>query len=183
MIGEKRQNVASIFGLIDDGPATNVARDKDAMIAAAVRQQHAPKSEKADAPLAELIDDGRTRSKASSRHRGERHSETFRLFQRAILDRKQVVFTYRGAPREVCPYILGHKRGAEQVLTFQFAGENERRLRVRGQWKCFQVSEIRIAEMRDGPWHGDSEHRNTQRCVDEVFIDVNTDVPNQPGRR
>jgi predicted nucleic acid-binding protein len=110
-------------------------------------------------------------------------SDTFRLFHQAILARKQVVFTYRGAPREVCPYILGHKHGTEQILTFQFAGENERGQKVRGQWKCFQVADVRDARMRDGPWHGAAEHRKTQRCVDDVFIDVNTAVPNQPGRR
>jgi len=109
------------------------------------------------------------------------HSETFRLLHRAILERKQVVFTYGGAQREVCPYILGHKNRAEQVLTFQFAGRNEKGLTVRGQ--CFKVAEIRGAAVRDGPWHGDAEHRSTQRCVDDVFTDVNTDVPNQPGRR
>jgi predicted DNA-binding transcriptional regulator YafY len=111
------------------------------------------------------------------------YSETFRLLHRAILERKQVLFTYRGAPREICPYILGHKGGAEQVLTFQFAGRNEKGLTVRGQWKCFKVAEIRDAALRDGLWHGDAEHRTTQRCVDDVYIDVNTAVPNQPGRR
>jgi len=55
-------------------------------------------------------------------------SETFRVFHRAILERKQVTFTYRGAPREVCPCILGRKDGAKQVLTFQFAGRNEKGL-------------------------------------------------------
>jgi predicted nucleic acid-binding protein len=111
------------------------------------------------------------------------HSEIFRLFHQAILKERQVTFTYRGAPREACPYILGHKNGVEQVLTFQFAGENERGLKVRGQWKCFKLAEVRNARMRDGPWHGDAEHRKTQRCVDDVYIDVNTAVPNQPGRR
>ena len=111
------------------------------------------------------------------------HSETFRLFHQAILERKQVAFTYRGAPREVCPYILGHKQGVEQVLTFQFAGENERGLKVPGQWKCFQIAEVRSARARVGAWHGDSQDRKTQRCVDDVYIDVNIAVPNQPGRR
>jgi uncharacterized protein len=111
------------------------------------------------------------------------HSEMFRVFHRAIMEEKQMVFTYRGAPREVCPYILGHKNGVEQVLTFQFAGENERGLKVRGQWKCFKLAEVRNARMRDGAWHGDAEHRKTQRCVDDVYIDVNMAVPNQPGRR
>jgi hypothetical protein len=46
------------------------------------------------------------------------HSTTFRLFHRAILGGKQVTFTYKGHRREVCPYILGHKDGAEKLLAF-----------------------------------------------------------------
>jgi hypothetical protein len=42
---------------------------------------------------------------------------------------------------------------------------------------------VRDPVAQDGPWHGEAEHRSTQTCVDAVFVDVNTDVPNQPGRR
>jgi predicted DNA-binding transcriptional regulator YafY len=108
------------------------------------------------------------------------HSETFRLFHRAILGEKQVAFTYEGLPREICPYILGHKNGVEKVLAFQFGGRTST---GRLGWKCFNLARARDARMRDGPWHGAAEHRKTQRCVDDVFVDVNTAVPNQPGRR
>jgi predicted nucleic acid-binding protein len=108
------------------------------------------------------------------------HSATFRLFHEAILGEKQVVFTYDGLPREVCPYVLGHKDGVEKVLTFQFGGRTGS---GRLGWKCFDVAKVRNARTQDGPWHGGAEHRKAQRCVDDVYIDVNTDVPNQPGRR
>lgn len=111
------------------------------------------------------------------------HSSTFKLLHRAILDRKQVAFTYKGHHREACPYILGHKDGREALLVFQFGGYGSDGLPVRGKWRCFKLSGIGDVTLRDGPWRGDAEHRATQSCVDEVFIDVNTAVPNQPGRR
>jgi predicted DNA-binding transcriptional regulator YafY len=111
------------------------------------------------------------------------HSPIFRLFHRAILERQQVTLSYKGQYREVCPYILGHKDGSETVLVFQFGGDSRRSGAVRGEWRCFYLSEVHDAQVRDGPWHGDAAHRTTQSCVDDVYIDVNTEVPNQPGRR
>jgi predicted DNA-binding transcriptional regulator YafY len=108
------------------------------------------------------------------------HSATFRLFHQAILGERQVVFTYKGLDREVCPYILGHKDGVEKVLAFQFGGRTST---GKLDWKCFDVAKVRDARMQDGPWHGAAEHRKAQRCVDDVYIDVNKAVPNQPGRR
>ncbi len=92
------------------------------------------------------------------------------------------MLTYHRQQREVCPFVLGHKDGCEKVLVYQFAGTSEGGGRI-PDWRCFYVSEIEDAQVRDGAWHGDAAHRATQSCVDDVFIDVNTDVPNQPGRR
>ena len=113
----------------------------------------------------------------------KRYSIIFTIFHRAILDRKQVTFTYGGRHREVCPYILGHTKGEEKLLGFQFGGESRRGLPPGGEWRCFGLAGISDVETRSGRWHGESEHRRTQHCVDIVYIDVNTAVPNQPGRR
>jgi hypothetical protein len=111
------------------------------------------------------------------------HSPTFRLFHRAILNRQQMTMVYDGKRREVCPYILGHNRsGEEAALVYQFAGESSRPGSL-PNWRCFYLAGVTEAATRDGPWHGDAAHRQRQQCVDEVYIDVNTDVPNQPGRR
>jgi hypothetical protein len=110
-------------------------------------------------------------------------SETFQLFHQAILERKQVILIYKGHRREVCPHILGHKDGVEKVLTFQFTGGSSHGAQGAGGWKCLEVAKVQDARLQEGRWHGDSSHRKTQRCVDDVYIDVNTDVPNQPGRR
>ena len=111
------------------------------------------------------------------------HSPAFRLFHSAILKRQQVTLTYKGQYREVCPYILGHKNGKETVLVFQFAGSSTDCGPVSGEWRCFYLSQVEGPQTRDGAWYGDAAHRTTQSCVGVVYIDVNTDVPNQPGRR
>jgi uncharacterized protein len=111
------------------------------------------------------------------------HSPTFRLFHQAILERQQITLTYGGRPREVCPFILGHKDGQETALVYQFGGRSSRELPAKGDWRCLLLAKVRDAEARSGPWHGGAEHRQSQRCVEAVYIDVNLAVPNQPGRR
>jgi hypothetical protein len=111
-------------------------------------------------------------------------SATFKLFHRAILERKQVTCIYTGHYRESCPHILGHnKKGEETALIFQFGGKSSKKLPPSGQWRCLHLAEVSNVELRDGPWRSGSQHRTKQACVDKVYIDVNTDVPNQPGRR
>jgi uncharacterized protein len=112
------------------------------------------------------------------------HSATFAVFHRAILKRQQITFRYKGQDREVCPYILGHdKGGREVVLAFQFGGGSSGRLPGGGDWRCFLLAEVRNPAARDGRWLGGAQHKRPQRCVDKVFVDVNIDVPDQPGRR
>jgi hypothetical protein len=114
---------------------------------------------------------------------GSGHSATFALFHRAILERQQISCTYKGYPREICPHVLGHSAGTEKALVYQFGGESSRGLPARGEWRCLDLSEVRDAKACQGRWHSGETHRTTQRCVERVYVDVNTDVPDQPGRR
>jgi len=125
---------------------------------------------------------GRERDKAFQIVRSG-HSETFRLFRDAILSRKQVLLSYRGTYKEVCPHILGHTSGTETAQVFQFAGSSKSKLPAGGEWRCLRLSDVADVKLRDGPWHTKSYHRRMQRCVDKVFIDADERVPNQPGRR
>jgi len=109
------------------------------------------------------------------------HSDVFWLVHRAILERLPIVCVYQSYDRELCPIILGHKAGKERLLAFQSGGHGSRGP-VRGEWKCFTLEEMKNARTREGRWHTGDHHRAPQSCVDDVFIDVNTDVPNQPGR-
>jgi uncharacterized protein len=110
------------------------------------------------------------------------HSETFGLLHRAILNRMQVVMRYKGELREICPYVLGHKNGRETLLAYQFGGASRRSGSI-PNWRCFDLAEVQSPALRQGPWHGSAAHRTKQRCVDVIYVDVNTQVPNQPGRR
>jgi hypothetical protein len=110
------------------------------------------------------------------------HSDLFWLVHRAILKRLQIVCVYQGYDRRLCPIILGHKDGRERLLAFQFAGSSSAGP-VHGKWKCLELDQIENAHTREGHWHSGDRHRAPQSCVDEVFVDVNTDVRNQPGRR
>ncbi len=111
------------------------------------------------------------------------HTPTFLLFHRAILNRQQVTCFYNGRYREICPHILGHKGGEETALVYQFGGDSAGALISRDPWRCFHLANVDKAELRDGRWYSGDSHRSTQSCVDSVYIDVNTAVPNQPGRR
>jgi hypothetical protein len=111
------------------------------------------------------------------------HTTIFRLFHRAILGRQLIACTQRGHYREICPHVLGHKNGREAALVYQFGGTSSQPLPPQGAWRCFYLADVEDVRVYRGPWRTGSEHRKTQSCVDEVYIDVNTDVPNQPGRR
>jgi hypothetical protein len=125
---------------------------------------------------------GRARDKAFDIMRSG-HSAAFRLFHQAILERKQVTCVYHGQYREVCPHILGHKDGDEKALVFQFGGRSTSKLPHAGEWRCLTLTDVTDITLREGRWHSGSYHRSTQRCVDTVYVDVNTAVPDQPGRR
>ena len=111
-------------------------------------------------------------------------SSTYRLFARAIEHRKQIVCTYGGHHRELCPIILGHKKnGEEAALTFQFAGESGSGLPPKGEWRCLRLSRVSVVRLREGRWHSGPSHEQPQRCVDIVDLDVNPESPYEPRRQ
>jgi len=101
-------------------------------------------------------------------------SQTYALFRNAILSEKQVVCSYGGRTRELCPHIIGsNRRGEEVVLAWQFAGESSGRL---PQWRCLKLANVREARARDGLWHEGGSHRTAQTCVSNIDLDINIDV-------
>jgi hypothetical protein len=109
-------------------------------------------------------------------------SSIYDLFAQAILERKQIVCTYNGYHRELCPIILGRSQRQEKALTYQFAGESESVLPPGGDWKCLFLAKVSDVQLRDGPWHAGDSHTQRQRCVEEVDIDVNPASPYNPKR-
>lgn len=110
-------------------------------------------------------------------------SKVYRLFAEAMTCRKQVVCTYDGHRRELCPVILGHKDGQEKALTFQFGGHSSKSLPPGGEWRCLFLAKVNDVELRDGPWRTGESHKQPQGCVDVVDFDVNPRSPYSPKRR
>lgn len=110
-------------------------------------------------------------------------SHTYGLFAEAMAGRKQVLCTYDRYPRELCPIILGHSRGEEVALTFQFGGGGSKGLPPGGAWKCLLLAKVRDVRLRDGPWRAGDSHRQRQRCVEVVDLDINPASPYRPERR
>jgi hypothetical protein len=101
-------------------------------------------------------------------------SATYTVFRNAIRAEQQVVCTYDGRVRELCPHIIGHNRtGEEVVLAWQFAGGSSGKL---PQWRCLKLANVRDACSRDGRWHAGTSHRTTQQCVTDIDLDINVHV-------
>jgi hypothetical protein len=110
-------------------------------------------------------------------------SPTYDLFVQAMAKQRQILCRYDGYDRELCPVILGHSKGQEVALTYQFAGQSKGRLPPEGQWRCLRLANITDVRLRDGPWHVGSSHNRPQHCVEIVDFDVNPSSPYSPQRR
>ena len=110
-------------------------------------------------------------------------SANYRQFAQAMAARKQILCDYDGYPRELCAIILGHSKGEEKALTFQFGGQSRSGLPPRGEWRCLWLSKVSKVRLRDGAWYAGTRHTQPQGCVEDVDIDVNPDSPYAPKRR
>ena len=109
---------------------------------------------------------------ASHRRKKEKMTESYRLVREAILSRRQVVATYDGCRREMCPHVIGEKEGHDAALFFQFSGESNSGLPPNGQWRCIWIDNLSDVEVRDGDWHTGSGHSKGQTCVDLIDVEV-----------
>ena len=110
-------------------------------------------------------------------------SSVYRKFADAMAARKQILCDYDGHPRELCAIILGHSKGQEKALTFQFGGRSRSGLPPRGEWRCLWLAKVTDVRLRDGAWHAGTRHTQPQGCVEEVDVDVNPHSPYEPKRR
>lgn len=109
-------------------------------------------------------------------------SSSYRLFEQAMRQRKQILCMYGGYARELCPIILGHSQGQEKALTYQFAGQSRSGLPREGEWRCLWLAKVSSIELRDGPWRSGSSHTRPQGCVEVVDFDINELSPYRPKR-
>ena len=97
----------------------------------------------------------------------------YTLIWQAVRCRHQLIFYYGDYPRECCPVILGYKAdGTEAAFMYQFAGSSRDPSNL-PNWRCLTIAEIRNLQTRAGKWHEGKSHKQTQRCVDWVDVDVN----------
>lgn len=99
-------------------------------------------------------------------------NDTYSIIRQAIEDQKQVIATYGGRVREMCPHAIGTKDGREQAIFFQFAGESSKGLPAGGEWRCLAIEGLSDVSVRDGAWQTDSNHSQPNTCIDEIDIEV-----------
>jgi hypothetical protein len=102
-------------------------------------------------------------------------SRAYRLLRAAILRRQQVLATYQGLPRSLCPHVLGLRRGVEHCLAYQFGGRNSSRAIVPGSphnWRCMNVADLDDLRVREGPWHTALNYTGLTTCIDELDLRV-----------
>jgi len=100
-------------------------------------------------------------------------SANFELFRQAIAEMKQIVCSYDGYSREVCPHVIGYDpSGTEHALVFQFAGGSASGLPRGGEWRCLELWKVRNAQLRDGDWHTNYSHSKSQVCISRVVAEV-----------
>lgn len=95
--------------------------------------------------------------------------DTYSLIREAIEKRQQVLATYRGYHREMCPHAIGsNKRHERQALFYQFAGDSASGLGPAGShenWRCIPIDELHHVTVREGDWHSSSDHARPNTCV------------------
>ena len=103
-------------------------------------------------------------------------SANYTLIRDAIANKKQVLATYDGHHRELCPHVIGlNKDGEEQALLYQFSGSSKSGLEPAGSprnWRCVALSRLSNVSTRDGPWYSVSVHTKPQTCVKQVDLEV-----------
>jgi hypothetical protein len=94
----------------------------------------------------------------------------YEMIADAVRKKRQVLATYHGLRREMCPHVLGRGPDGEvQALFFQFGGESSKGLPPEGEWRCLKLSELHDVTIRDGPWRW-APRRHQQACVQEVDV-------------
>ncbi len=99
-------------------------------------------------------------------------SDAYSTVRQAIVDKAQIVATYRGHRREMCPHVIGTKGGRPQALFFQFAGSSSSGLPPGGEWRCIPIEGLSDVVSEIGTWYSGGDHTQPQTCVDLVDVEV-----------
>lgn len=96
--------------------------------------------------------------------------DVYSIVRQAILDEDQIVATYSGHRREMCPHVIGTKNERRQALFFQFAGSSSSGVPAGGEWRCIPIDGLSDVASQPGEWHT-SSHSQPQTCVDGIDIE------------
>lgn len=102
-------------------------------------------------------------------------ASAYTMIHEAIQNKRIITATYKGHYREMCPHVLGHKRGRPHALCYQFGGNSKSGLAPAGSgdnWRCVFVDELQNVKVQDGEWHTAPNHSRPQTCVDQIDIEV-----------
>lgn len=102
-------------------------------------------------------------------------SANYSIIRAAILAKQQIVASYKGHQREMCPHVIGTKNGKEQALFYQFGGESSSGLDPDGSgknWRCMPIDVLEDVVARAGAWHTAPNHTRKQSCVDEIDVEA-----------
>ncbi len=99
-------------------------------------------------------------------------SDMYSLVRQAILDKQQIIATYKGHVREMCPHVIGMKNGRPQALFFQFGGTSSSGLPPDGEWRCIPIEGLDRVVSQDGEWHSAPNYSQPQTCVDVIDVEV-----------
>lgn len=96
----------------------------------------------------------------------------------AIINKQQIIARYKGHLRYLCPHVLGKSpEGLYQLLAYQFAGTSSTKAinpnrNSPDNWRCMQVAELIIVEIKDGNWYTCDKHTRPQVCVKTIDVEV-----------
>lgn len=99
-------------------------------------------------------------------------ADTYSVVRQAIIDKQQIVATYQGHVREMCPHAIGTKNGRQQALFFQFGGTSSSGLPPGGQWRCIPIEGLDHVMSQPGEWHTAENHSEPSTCIDIIDVEV-----------
>ena len=103
------------------------------------------------------------------------HMDIYEALRQAILNKQQIIATYNGYSREMCPHVLGSKNGKLHCLFYQFGGHSSSGIIVPGSdknWRCISISGLSQVTVQNGAWHTATNHSRRQTCIDVVDVEV-----------
>lgn len=102
--------------------------------------------------------------------------DIYELLADAIRNKLQVIATYKGYERHLCPHTLGTKRGRYHCLFYQFGGYSGSRGPITHDsptnWMCADIELLHDVSVQEGEWRTFNRHTRRQSCIDRVHVEV-----------